>query len=67
MATASDLGVVRTEPGTVKCPECAQDVTAVVHVKLTPLAGPADAPYVGVESEIVALEGCEHAAAWKPS
>lgn len=65
------LGIVRTDPGAIKCPElgCGADLIAVVELKATPLdaADTEDGTaYIGIESNIIALEGCEHAAAWEP-
>jgi len=63
------LGTVRTDPGAMKCQVngCGADVTAVIELKATPLEHESDdVVYFGIESNIIALEGCEHAEAWEP-
>lgn len=62
------LGIVRTNPGAIKCPECQAEVTAVVELTGTALAATDDeTAYIAIESNVLALEGCEHAEAWEPS
>lgn len=64
------LGIDRTDPGAIQCPECKADVVAVLELRGTALAMEGDkiedTAYIAIESNVIALEGCEHAEAWEP-